>query len=100
MTDKNKILKCFESIPIQLAKEYTKFQYKTIEKNASSSKYENSIYWLIDAGIVKKCNNVTNPVEPLASFVELQDFKLYMLDTGLLTCLFGLDTQLTFLLKY
>ena len=40
-SEKNKILKCFDSITIQLAKENTKFQYSKIEKSATNKKYEN-----------------------------------------------------------
>ena len=54
-SEKNKILKCFDTITVQLAKENTKFQYSKIEKYATNKKYENSIMWLIDAGIIKKC---------------------------------------------
>lgn len=90
---KQKILATFNSIPIQLAKEYTKFQYKTIEKNGNKRKYDTSIEWLIDAGIVKKCNNVSKPEIPLVAYNQIENFKVYMLDTGLLTCMYGFETQ-------
>ncbi|MBR1453371.1 MAG: ATP-binding protein, partial [Lachnospiraceae bacterium] len=92
--EKNKILKCFDSITLQLAKENTKFQYKTIERNGNSKKYENSVEWLCDAGIIKKCYNVKVPEKPLKAFYELDNFKIYMIDIGLLTCLYGLQIQL------
>ena len=94
-TKKTKILKCFDSITLQLAKENTKFQYKKIESNGTSKKYENCIEWLVDAGIVKKCYNVERPEMPLKAFYELDYFKLYMNDIGLLTCMYGLQTQLS-----
>ena len=92
--EKTRILKCFDSITTQLAKDNTKFQYKKIESNGSARKYENSIEWLIDAGIVKKCFNVKRPEMPLKAFYELDYFKIYMNDIGLLTCMYGLQTQL------
>lgn len=92
--EKNKILKCFDSITLQLAKENTKFQYKTIERNGNSKKYANSVEWLCDAGIIKKCYNVRVPEKPLKAFYELDNFKIYMIDIGLLTCLYGLQIQL------
>ncbi|MBO6134916.1 MAG: ATP-binding protein [Lachnospiraceae bacterium] len=91
---KVKILKCFDSITLQLAKDNTKFQYKKIESNGNSKKYENSIEWLVDAGIVKKCHNVKIPQIPLKAFYEIENFKIYMSDIGLLTCMYGLQTQL------
>lgn len=92
--EKNKILKCFDSITLQLAKENTKFQYKTIERNGNSKKYANSVEWLCNAGIIKKCYNVRVPEKPLKAFYELDNFKIYMIDIGLLTCLYGLQIQL------
>lgn len=53
-SDKPKIKACYFSIPRQLAKEYTKFQYKTIEKSASAKKYESSLEWLENAGLIKR----------------------------------------------
>ena len=94
-SEKTKILKCFDSITIQLAKDNTKFQYKKIETGGSNKKYANSIEWLIDAGIIRKCYNISLPELPLKAFYELDNFKIYMLDVGLLTHMYGLQTQLT-----
>ena len=94
-SEKNKILKCFDSITIQLAKENTKFQYSKIEKSATNKKYENSIAWLMDAGIIKKCFNVKKPIAPLKAFFDINSFKVYMNDIGLLTAMYGLNTQLS-----
>ena len=93
-SEKNKVLKCFDSITTQLSKENTKFQYKKIEPYGTNKKYANSIEWLIDAGIVTKCYNVSNPELPLKAFFQIESFKLYMNDIGLLTSMYGLQTQL------
>lgn len=92
-TEKPKIRNCYYSIPRQLAKEYTKFQYKTIEKNANARKYENSIEWLIDAGLVKKVNNLSVPSMPLTAYEKEDEFKIYVSDIGLLTSMYGYPTQ-------
>ncbi len=91
--EKPKIKNCYYSIPRQLAKEYTKFQYKSIEKNGSSRKYANSIEWLIDAGLVKRVNNLSVPLMPLVAYEKEEDFKIYVSDIGLLTSMFGYPTQ-------
>ena len=91
--EKPKIKNCYYSIPRQLAKEYTKFQYKNIEKNGSSRKYANSIEWLIDAGLVKRVNNLSVPLMPLVAYEKEEDFKIYVSDIGLLTSMFGYPTQ-------
>ena len=92
--EKNKILRCFDSITTQLAKENTKFQYKKIESNATAKKYADSIDWLVDAGIIKRCYNVNVPEMPLKSFCDFNSFKIYLNDIGLLTAMFGISTQL------
>ncbi len=92
-TEKPKIRNCYYSIPRQLAKEYTKFQYKTIEKNANARKYENSIEWLIDAGLVNKVNNLSVPSMPLMAYEKEDEFKIYVSDIGLLTSMYGYPTQ-------
>ena len=92
-TDKPKIKNCYYSIPRQLSKEYTKFQYKTVERNGSSRKYGNAIEWLIDAGLVKAVNNVSYPMLPLKAYEKPEEFKIYVTDTGLATAMFGFETQ-------
>lgn len=80
----NKILATFDSIPIQLAKDNKKFQYKLVQKGGTSSIFGDSINWLINAGIVNQCIK-TKIGLPLKMHEELDSFKLYMNDVGLLT---------------
>ncbi|MCL1873986.1 MAG: AAA family ATPase [Clostridiales bacterium] len=85
--EKAKVRDCFLSIPNQLAKKYKKFQWNLIEKQGSARKYRDSIMWLIDAGMVEKCDNLTIPELPLAGNVKDGEFKIYMRDTGLLVAM-------------
>lgn len=85
--DKQKILKTFESIPIQLAKKNKKFVYSEIDAGDSSPserKYSSAISWLKDAGIVNFCYNLNEPALPLNVNKNQDLFKIYMRDTGLL----------------
>ena len=91
--EKPKIKRIYQSIPRQLAKEYTKFQYKKVERNGSARKYGTSIDWLIDAGLICEVVNVSNPCLPLAAYEKPEEFKIYASDIGLLTCMFGFETQ-------
>ena len=43
-----------------------------------------AIEWLIDAGLIYKVNRVTKPEIPLKFYEDLDAFKLFMLDIGLL----------------
>ena len=83
-SEANKILATFDSIPIQLAKDNKKFQYKLVQKGGSSTIFGNSINWLVNAGIVNKCIKTKIGI-PLKMYEDLESFKLYMNDVGLLT---------------
>lgn len=92
-TEKPKIKRVYTSIPRQLSKEYTKFQYKKVDRNGSARKYGNAIDWLIDAGLLCEVVNVSLPLLPLAAYEKPEEFKAYVSDTGLLTHMFGFETQ-------
>lgn len=92
-TDKEKILECFDSIPAQLAKDYKKFRYSLVEKKGTSTKFQGAIKWLIDSGIVNICYNLKNLELPLEGNKSLNEFKLYMRDTGLLFSLLDTDSD-------
>ncbi len=91
--DKPKIMRLYRSVPRQLAKENTKFQYSKVERGGSARKFGTAIDWLIDAGLVRDVHNVSVPLLPLAAYEEPSEFKIYVTDTGLLTHLFGRETQ-------
>ncbi|MDR0750967.1 MAG: AAA family ATPase [Christensenellaceae bacterium] len=78
---------CFLSMPRQLAKENKKFQYKVVDKTGSARKYDGSVMWLADAGIVDVCNNLDTPEAPLSGNTKPGYFKLYMQDIGLLVAM-------------
>lgn len=92
-TEKVKARACFKSIPTQLAKENKKFTYSVVEKNSKSSKYLGSINWLIDAGIVNICKNLSRLESPLIAFAQDEYYKIYMNDTGLLVAMLDNGTN-------
>lgn len=96
-TMRQKISDCYTSIPRQLAKEYTKFQYKIVGKGGNARRYENCLNWLIDAGMIKMCTNVSTPWFPLVAYEKPEQFKIYVSDIGLLTSLYGYETQVALL---
>lgn len=79
-----KIIASFDSIPVQLAKDNKKFQYKLVQKGGTSTIFGDSINWLVNSGIAIKCTKTKIGV-PLRMYEELDSFKLYMNDVGLLT---------------
>lgn len=98
-TERPKIRACYYSIPRQLAKEYSKFQYKTVEKNGSAKKYGNALDWLVDVGLIKRVHNVSLPEMPLRAYEQPENFKVYVTDVGLATHQFGFETQSALLRK-
>lgn len=78
----NRIISAFDSIPMQLAKDNKKFQYKVISKGGSSSIFGEAILWLKNSGIVTQIHKVKAEL-PLEMHKDLASFKLYMSDVGL-----------------
>ena len=91
--ERQKIRDCYNSIPRQLAKEYTKFRYTAVAPGGSLRKYESALDWLKDAGMVKAVYNVSTPQLPLAAYEKPNEFKIYATDIGLATALYGFQTQ-------
>lgn len=81
-SESNKIISAFDSIPVQLAKENQKFQYKVISKGATSSLFGPAILWLKNSGIVNQVFKASAQM-PLEMYKDLSSFKLYMSDVGL-----------------
>ncbi len=74
----------WQSLVSQLAKENKKFVYGALKKGARANDFEEAIQWLIDAGIVYKVRRVTSVVMPLKFYEDLDAFKLFILDVGLM----------------
>lgn len=91
--EKTKARACFLSIPKHLAKDYKKFRYSLVMPSGSSRKYEGSLMWLYDAGIINFCHNLEIPQLPLEGNAKSEVFKVYMRDTGLLLAMLDDGSQ-------
>ncbi len=78
----NRIISAFDSIPVQLAKDNQKFQYKVISKGGTSGIFGEAVLWLKNSGIVNQVYKVAAEL-PLEMYKDLTSFKLYMSDVGL-----------------
>ncbi|AIZ56143.1 hypothetical protein Mpt1_c02430 [Candidatus Methanoplasma termitum] len=87
--ERTKVMDCYFSLPQQLAKENKKFQYSTVEKGAKARKYDNSLDWLRDAGLIKFCYNVSTPEFPLPAYIMRDYYKVYATDIGMLISMYG-----------
>ena len=79
-----KTISAYESIPSQLGKDNKKFQYSMIQKGARASIFGESINWLLNAGLVIKCDKTTRGDVPPNMHADVSSFKIYMSDVGLL----------------
>lgn len=84
----------WSSIPRQLAKENHKFQYKAVRTGARSSTHAAAIAWLLSAGLVNRCVQITDGHSPIAMHENVDSFKIYALDCGLLAAQSGLTAPM------
>lgn len=83
----------WNSIPMQLAKENKKYIYGQIRKGARAKDFELAIQWLLDCGLIHKVHRIEKPALPLKAYMNLDIFKIYLLDVGLLMAMTGLNAQ-------
>jgi uncharacterized protein len=84
----------WHSLISQLAKDNRKFIYGQIKKGARAKDFEEAINWLVDAGLVLKANCVTKPIIPLNAYADIDTFKLFILDVGLLNAIAKVDQKI------
>lgn len=74
----------YDNITVQFSKKNTRFQYKLIKSGARAAEFENAIEWLILSGIVDQVYKVEQIKKPLANYRDIDAFKIYLSDVGLL----------------
>ena len=58
-----------------------------MRQGSRAKDFELAIQWLLDAGIVHKLSRIKEPKLPLKFYEDMDAFKLFMLDCGLLACM-------------
>lgn len=79
-----RILMVFRSLVTQLSKDNEKFIYGCVREGARAREFEEAIEWLVSAGMVLRIYNVGKPEHPLKAYEQLNHFKLFMFDVGLM----------------
>ena len=74
----------YGTIAVQLSKKNTRFQYKLIKKGARAAEFENAIQWLVTANLVHQVYRAEQIIKPLDNYKDIDDFKVYFSDMGLL----------------
>lgn len=88
-----RILMVFRSIVTQLAKPNEKFMYGAVREGGRARDFEEAIEWLVSAGMLNRVYNVSKTEHPLSAFDKLDQFKLFVFDTGLLKHMAGIDNS-------
>lgn len=88
-----RILMVFRSIVSQLAKSNEKFVYGAVRQGGRARDFEEAIEWLVSAGMLNRVYNVSKMEHPLSAFDKLDQFKLFLFDTGLLKQMAGVDNS-------
>lgn len=84
LIDITRSIEVLDSVPFQLQKSNKKFQYGLIKTGGRSKDYEKAINFLYNNGFVCRSNKISSVKSPLSSCKDLDNFKLYYNDTGLL----------------
>lgn len=74
----------YDNITVPLSRKNTRFQYKLIKKGGRASEFENAIEWLCLSGIVSQVYKVEQIKKPLENYRDIDAFKIYVSDLGLL----------------
>ena len=85
--NKNEIKKTrltYDNVTVQLSKKNTRFQYKLIKKGARAAEFENAVEWLALSGIVSQVYKIEQVKKPLENYRDIDSFKIYVSDVGLL----------------
>lgn len=79
-----KINQVWDSIPSQLARENKKFIYSAVRQGGRAKEFEVALQWLVEAGLIYKVQLITVPKIPLSAYADMNVFKIYLVDVGLL----------------
>ncbi len=79
-----KIHLIWDSLPSQLARENKKFMYNVVKNGARAREYENALNWIKNANFIDKVFCCSKPGLPISAYDNLDAFKIFMVDVGLL----------------
>ena len=93
LIDISRGLEVIDSLPNQLKKENKKFQYGMMGPGKRAKEYESCINYLVNNQIVYRSYKVKEIKSPLSSCKEIDSFKLYTVDDGLLYSMLHLNKK-------
>ncbi len=84
-------LEVIDSLSDQLKKDNKKFQYGTMGSGKRAKEYESVINYLVNNQLVYRSYKIKNVKSPLSTSKDVDSFKLYAPDTGLLYTMLHLN---------
>lgn len=84
----------WNSVVSQLARENKKFLYGLIKEGARAKEFELALSWLEDYGLIHKVYRTKKANILLTAYADLNAFKLYTIDVGLLGALGNLNQRI------
>lgn len=87
-----KITRCLDSIPSQLSESNKRFMFSRIDGDGSRNsarKYADNLLWIERSGIGNLCYGLRSLELPLEAHREMDVFRVYMSDTGMLLSMMG-----------
>lgn len=88
-----KITRVYNSLPAQLSNLSQKFQYSLVSKDARAREYAICIDWLEASNMIIRAKCVKTPEIPLEGFTDIDTFKLYLSDIGIMNNLLKLNIE-------
>lgn len=79
-----KINKLYDSLIVNLSNENKKFRYSNIGQTGGKRKFESSIDWLESSRMIYICNKLKKIELPLKAYKDINQFKIYFSDVGIL----------------
>lgn len=95
-SDALKVEHCFNAIPSQLSQSNKRFMFSRLDDDrprTASRKYSNGLFWIIKSGIGNPCFQLDSPEIPLISHCDMDLFRIYMSDTGMLLHMMDLNAR-------
>ena len=79
-----KLTLIWNAIPAQLAKDNQKFIFSHVKQGMRARDLEDSLQWLISAGLIYRVEKIERPFLPVTTYADSTSFKIYFSDVGLL----------------
>lgn len=83
--ERMRIERIYDKIIPQLSKENPKFMFAKIDDTDNRKRdYISALDWLTKSNIIYTCNQITKPVYPIKFFKNVDAYKIFLNDTGIM----------------